>query len=396
MIFNLKNIITAIGNINLNVELKKDKYFCVVSQDIQYQDGIFEILEQKIDIDFLILSQNIPGELDFIELIQKIIKVNPKINIYIILEERNVQIENELNNMKINKIFYSNQVDIKDMIDFLKNDSQSEEEHLKEEIEKLKELILKSNVSQNAQENYQITRMKNEETIKKQIKKSSKKVDSKEAEMICICGVYGSGKSIISLLIAKYYEKQNKKVMIIDADIYNNSIHTILGVKINNNDDKFIKINKNISIFSDFNDFVDIDKYLKVDRFNRFLNQIKNEYDIVIIDTTSNMENEYIKKILKLSSKIIFLVEPNLSEISKSRKLLDYFLQKINMNKEKLGIIFNKVYKNTIDDNILKNLFFNIKILGKVEYSEKYSECINKNKIKCLENIKLLKNCKLN
>ena len=394
----MKNIITAIGNTNLNIELNKDIYFNVLSQDIQYQDGIFEILEHKSDIDFLIVGQNIPGEYEIIELIEKIINVNCKISIYVILEEKNLFLENELNRLKITSIFYSNQIEIKEMINFIKNDKKQEEENLKEEIAKLKELILKNNLN-NEDDNNKENKIKKKSTKKKKstVVKIQKNMEDREFTSICVSGVHGSGKSIITILIANYFQNQNKRVLIVDADSHNESIHTILGMKKKiNSEEKFLKINKNISVFPDFNDFLEFDKKLKVNKYDRFIEHIKNEYDILLIDTSSNIDNGYINKVLKLSNKIIFLVEPNLSEVSKSRKLLDFYLYKLNINKEKINIIFNKVNKNMIDENILNNLFFNIKIIGKILYGKEYTDCINKNKINVLNSKKLLKLCNVN
>ena len=50
----IKNILTAIGNPILNNELKKIKNINIIYNDIQYQEGIFEILEINKNIDFLI------------------------------------------------------------------------------------------------------------------------------------------------------------------------------------------------------------------------------------------------------------------------------------------------------------------------------------------------------
>ena len=60
----MKKILTAIGNPILNVSLKKENEFEVMAEDIQYQDGIFEFLEKEKNINFLILSELIPGNLD--------------------------------------------------------------------------------------------------------------------------------------------------------------------------------------------------------------------------------------------------------------------------------------------------------------------------------------------
>ena len=46
----IKKILTAIGNPFLNNELKKYGELIVINNDVQYQDGIFEILELNSEI----------------------------------------------------------------------------------------------------------------------------------------------------------------------------------------------------------------------------------------------------------------------------------------------------------------------------------------------------------
>ena len=67
----IKKIITAIGNPILNNELKKLEEFAVIGNDIQYQDGILELLEIDNKINFIIISELIPGEYKIEELIGK-------------------------------------------------------------------------------------------------------------------------------------------------------------------------------------------------------------------------------------------------------------------------------------------------------------------------------------
>lgn len=49
----------------------------------------------------------------------------------------------------------------------------------------------------------------------------------------------------------------------------------------------------------------------------------------------------------------------------------------------KINILFNKYNKNSIDINILKNIFSEFNILGKLNFDEKYNLIINKNGITC-------------
>ena len=68
----MKNIITAIGNERLNEELKKENNIKIINKDIQYREGVLEILESENQIDFIIISDDIPGEISFFDLISKI------------------------------------------------------------------------------------------------------------------------------------------------------------------------------------------------------------------------------------------------------------------------------------------------------------------------------------
>ena len=73
----MKKIITAIGNQILNEKIKSEKNVEVIGNDIQYQDGIFEALEKDNNVNFLILSELISGELSTEKLIEKIILLFP-------------------------------------------------------------------------------------------------------------------------------------------------------------------------------------------------------------------------------------------------------------------------------------------------------------------------------
>ena len=60
----MKKIITALGNKELNEELKKQKKFQIISNDIPYQEGVLEILEKEKNIEFLILSELLPRRIN--------------------------------------------------------------------------------------------------------------------------------------------------------------------------------------------------------------------------------------------------------------------------------------------------------------------------------------------
>ena len=57
----MKKIITAIGNPALNNRLKEELAYNVIATDIQYQEGILEIMQKEKDIDIIIMSEVIQG-----------------------------------------------------------------------------------------------------------------------------------------------------------------------------------------------------------------------------------------------------------------------------------------------------------------------------------------------
>ena len=68
----MKTVITAIANPIINNELKKEKNIEVIGNDIQYKDGVIEILEKNIEVNYIILSDILIGEELLINLIRKI------------------------------------------------------------------------------------------------------------------------------------------------------------------------------------------------------------------------------------------------------------------------------------------------------------------------------------
>ena len=122
----IKNIITAIGNPILNNKLKKIENINVLNNDILYQEGIFEILDLKKEIDFLILSQILPGNYFLEELIEKIKEKNNKIKIIIILENINNELENILTKKGIYRILYNNSIEINDVLNIINEDEKME------------------------------------------------------------------------------------------------------------------------------------------------------------------------------------------------------------------------------------------------------------------------------
>ena len=197
----MKKIITALGNYLLNDKLLEQKEFQVISRDIQYQEGIFEIIEKNNNIDYLILSEILPGENNILELVEKIKEQDKYIKIIIILENKNEELENKLYLKNINKIYYDNQIEIDEIINYLKNESKNENEKIKDEIEKLKKILIENNIL--IEEN----KLKNNELLKTNIKENN----IKNKKVISIAGTGGVGKSVVTLNLSNYFKSQKKK-----------------------------------------------------------------------------------------------------------------------------------------------------------------------------------------
>lgn len=113
---------------------------------------------------------------------------------------------------------------------------------------------------------------------------------------------------------------------------------------------------------------------------------IKNKYDYIIIDTSSECFFEYNKNLILMSDISLFLVEANLLEIKKSRKLLDIYEKEWKIYNKKIKIIINKYNSNSIKDKILLNIFNGQEIVGKIKMSNYYNYLINKNNKTKIEN----------
>ena len=383
----MKKIITALGNPNLSEKIKKYKNIEILTKDIQYQEGIFEVLEKEKNIDFLILSENLLGKNKIENLIKKIKEKNNKLKIILVMENKNENIENILYFNGVNKIFYNNEKII-NIIKYIENKNEEKNTEIKNELENLKKLLIKNNIY--LEDEKEIKENNKEKVINKKIKKENTKV-------ISIAGTGGIGKSIITLNLANILKENNQKILIIDFDILNKSLHTILGVneyskKIKNKLQKnnlinnkinikelIIKINKKIDLIPGINLIFDSKYKISSEKIKFIIEELKEYYDLIIIDTSSECFFDYTKNILKESDIILFLLEANLVEIKKAKNLLKIYNKNWKINEEKIKLIINKYNEESVDEKIIKNIFSEYKILGKIKFNKKYNNLINKN-----------------
>lgn len=280
----------------------------------------------------------------FEALIEALIKIK-NIELIIFLKEKNDNLENYLNSKKIFKIYFLNNNGYNLFLENIYNKNK-----LENEIESFKKLIISR---QKNIKKIKLNRIKNIKLygkINRRIYSNKCLHNNKEdCKVIVITGVYGSGKTIVSRILTNFIKSKNKKVF-------------LLNLKSRN---------------------VDISEFDEIYKIKKYIEKLKENYEYLIIDLYSELKQ--IKTILYCAEKIIFLIEPNLSEIEKSKNILDIYLNDFEINADKIKILFNKTNKYKIAESILEELFEDFEIIGEIKYSEKYNLIINKNKIENYE-----------
>lgn len=414
----MKKVMTAINNPKLNELLKNENYIEIIEKDIQYKEAIIEILEKNKNVDLIFISENLPGEIEEEELIKKIKIINNKIKIIYILEKENIDLEEKLKKEKIFDIYYNNKINLQELINIIKKTEINEQEEIKKEIELLKEMIInKNNNKENNKINKNIKQKSLINNYKDKILKNKINLENKE-KIICIMGERGVGKSLISVNFANFFNQS--KILLIDADIYNQNLHTFFGVKkyykkinitenrinlykqkiINLIKNKLIKIkklnNKKYKINEIENYIVKINKKIDLisgldilfnknnkEKINNILDYIfldlSKKYNLIIIDLGINNSNYINNKILKNVNKIILLIEPNLIGIKSGKKLINKIKKEFEIDEKNIEIIINKNNKFSIEEKIIKKIFSENNILGKIKLNNKNNLLINKN-----------------
>ena len=352
-----KKMITALGVNSLNSKLKEINEIEVIGNDIPYQDGVLDILKGNSEINSLILHENLVGEYEIKDFINKIFEINKDIEISIFLESENLRLRNFLEKKRITNIFVDGEYGLEEIIRKISKISENNDIY-NLEVEKLKDMI-SNNVK-------------------------GKKI-FKESKVVAISGNYGSGKSILTSLLGQAGRKSKMKTIIIDFDIINNSINTIFRVKKYNsyiennyNIENFIThISNNLDVFCGIDALFSEKNKISYEKVENLISELKDIYDLILIDTSSETAMKFIKIVLANVDKIIFLVEPNLLQIKKAENLLEIYIEDWEVYPKKIEILFNKVDGNSIDENILKEIFGKFKIIGKIPQSNKFTEIAN-------------------
>lgn len=372
------NVLTAILNENINYKLKEYEKLNLKYDDIQYEEGLIEILENN-STDVLIISSMLFKNKN----IERLLKLINKDGIVILIKlkeeifeeyENLIQIDNNTEDEIINNIVYI----IRKRFDISINKISSIN-YLKEENEKIKnELeILKNKIEQKS-ENKILKKIKKLIAKKEICIEENKDKTLKKGKIILITGTNQSGKTVLTSLIgSKLSEKE--KTLVIDMDFINKNIITLFNKKkFNKKEDKniLIKINDNLELLSDLDIVINDYKTNVCEKLDILITQLLYKYEYILIDFEVEDKNTVNKYILNKANKIIFLIEGNLLNIKKAQKILEEITRIINKNK--VQIIVNKNNKNFIEKEIIENLL-NFRITYLIKYSDNFDKFINSN-----------------
>jgi len=335
--------ITAIGMDGIDYEFLQASGYEIIGRDIIYQEGIFETLEIYKSTEAIILSDVLPGELSFEELIKKIVKKYDKIDITVFLEHVDYNKNIYLNSFGIYKIY---------------------------SIENYKQEIRYASTSDSNNEFKEILKR----SIKKVDEANNRKhlIDNSKSEVIVIAGTGGGGKTTLACLIARILADEGK-VLVIDMDNNIKCVNTITGQS-----GVFIKYKDfDIQNICDFetSENIEIDKELKKIQFYKFFEKIRNIYDFIIIDGEEN-GTEIQKMLFEYANIILFITEPSIVCLKKAKWILENY-EEIECDKVKL--VLNKKTKCSIKNNLIEKMFSKYEIIDSICFSESIELSVNKN-----------------
>lgn len=193
----------------------------------------------------------------------------------------------------------------------------------------------------------------------------------KEAKVVAISSVKGgTGKTTVTLNLAGAISKKNKKVLIIDLDLYGSAVAASLNVS---NDQDIYKLiddlnNNRFNHIADYtfkyNDFIDVLPAPKDPRFakkigNRYLNIVFNRakliYDIILIDTNHILDDVNLVT-FDLVDELLYVLSTDPIDIKNMKTMVSIFK---DMDRTNYKIILNKAkdkLNNQFSDFEIKSL----------------------------------------
>jgi len=200
-------------------------------------------------------------------------------------------------------------------------------------------------------------------------------------------GKGGVGKSTVTANISHFFAFKGKKTLVIDLDIGLRTLDFILGVSSSNihsniieimegkidYKDCLIKVPKNDNLyFIAASDDYDKQK-LNIEKFQKVINELKKEWDYIIIDSPAGIENGFINSIF-VADELIITVTPDNFSVNDANKVIN-LIEKHTENNSTYFIVnkyIDSFAKNgdMYDINEMKKKL-GVPLLGVVQFDEK-------------------------
>ena len=345
----MKKVILAINNKKIIQKIKQNKEVEIIN-NVQYREGILEILDKEKNISNIYIEEKIPGIISIEKLIEKIKIINKKINIIIFLEKEELEKINKLKKLEIKNIYIKNKLVINE----------------------------KKKINNNKLLKNKKTKLNNKiKEIKNKTNKKTKEKNIKNNKIIFIYGNKKTGKTTITNLILIYLLKLNKKILLININkkIENNYLKIFSKYNIkeekknenkNNNKNKIykfvIKINSNMTFLPIIN------QKMIYSEIKSFLLKCSKKYDYILVDS-GNTGNYRIKQIIMQTSNVkIKVIDPNTLGIKDIEGNIEIKKVEKQNNNISLHIIYNKYYFNSVSPLIFRNLLKNYKNMHTIFY----------------------------
>ena len=345
----MKKVILATNNKKIEEQIENSNKVQLICNNLQYREAILEILEEYKKVDFILISESLPGIISIEELLKKIKLINNRINIVFFLEKEDIEKEHKLRKLKIKYIYLSKKINIKNILNLIENNNEN--------------------------------------------KKISNNKKNKLGKLIVVTGKRKTGKTMITSLLTKYLLEKNKKVLLININrkIEKEYLFLIrnkcnINKKLNNKNILYkyeTKINDNLFLIKNFREIIEKNPYNK--SLNYFKEQYSKKYDYILFDMSNATNRKMKEEIINISDKKIVLISNDLNGI-RTLQEIKAKLDKSEINKiENLFIIINKYYWNNIAKSIFKSFIkekVNVCIIyHRKKYREIYKKIIENEKI---------------
>lgn len=327
-------ILVALNNKKIKDKLDlryKDK---VYNYDFVYKEDIISYIE-KYNNNYIILTRlDLSGNMNYLEYIRKIKKINTKNRIIIIIDKLEKEIKEFLFANEVFNIIEGNEIDM--------------------------EVIYKQINTEN-------------KIVYKTVYKKTNNSDDKRK--ITVFGSNGSGKSFISSLMANSIAKKTKKrVVLVSFDDKNSCLDIINNINCFNFDIKhfftgedmnYDYISKSISqsnvcknLWLMNSDIKLTDNRLKISKsqMQNLTFYLESRFDYVIFDLPNYTLNSNYKILMDIVDEIIFVTSPNYISIKQSKIYLDFIYNKLKIPKDKLKLIINKNGVYSLDIRQIKSI----------------------------------------